>query len=110
AVRAIADGAPPSPEELFHVLLDQAIAVLSALDGPEARTVLSWAESIRTMADELGPLIDAAQGNADPAVALQVVQRALDRTLDTLGFSGLRTVVDFVARLAAAGPDEQRRL
>jgi hypothetical protein len=95
AVEGIASGIPENRTEIFNVLVDQLLRVLTSLDGPEAETIRAWVQSVQDLSRNLLPLIDQAATVEDPqALVVQVFQQALDNVLDTLGYGSVKHLID----------------
>jgi hypothetical protein len=97
AVRSISDGVPEDRTAVVGALLDQILGVLGILEGPEAEKIRSWIQSTRELQQVLMPLIEEAQSSSDPsALAVEVIQRSLDSTLDAFGFERIKGLLDFL--------------
>jgi hypothetical protein len=100
AIRGISQGVPQDRSAIVSSLLDQILGVLASLQGPEAEKIRSWVQSVQELHSVLMPLIEQARTAADPqALVVEVVQRSLNSTLDTLGFGRVKGLVDFLDSL-----------
>ncbi|MBI3953188.1 MAG: hypothetical protein HY330_01600 [Chloroflexi bacterium] len=97
SIRKISEGIPQDRSSIVSALLDEILRVLASLEGPEAEKIRSWIQSVEELHRVLMPLIEQARTAPDPAaLAVQVVQRSLDSTLDTLGFGPARRLLGFL--------------
>lgn len=96
AIQTITQHAPANPTGVVNTLLDQILAVLGSLEGPEAENIRTWLQSLQDLESVLVPLIAQAQHSPDPAVMLvQVIERALQATLEVFGFSEIQSLLTF---------------
>lgn len=106
AVVAISQGVPVDRTAVVSLLVDQIVAVFATLDGPEARAVQAWIDSVAEQARVLLPIIEAAGAQPDPAaVAVAVVERSLAGVLDTLGLGEIAELLAFADRFLDVTPD-----
>lgn len=99
-IRAIADDVPENPAGVFSTLLDQLLQILGTLDGEDAQKIRAWAQSVQKLHQQVLPLILEAQANPDPtALALAFVERQVNSTLETLGYTPLRDMAIALTRL-----------
>ncbi|HEX8201360.1 MAG TPA: hypothetical protein VF590_12805 [Isosphaeraceae bacterium] len=102
AIRGISGGVPSDRTAIVSALLDQILGVLASLDGPEAAQIRAWGQAVEEQSRAFGPLIAEVQAGADPAdLVVAVVRRALESTLETLGFGPAQKLVESMERLAA---------
>jgi hypothetical protein len=96
-VQSISHGIPSDRSGVVKTLVDQLLGIAGSFEGPEAETIRAWLQSIEELRDVLLPLIDEATASGDPAgVAIQVMEHALDSTLDVLGFGAAKSLVHFL--------------
>ncbi|MCB0126747.1 MAG: hypothetical protein KDE58_31025, partial [Caldilineaceae bacterium] len=96
-INAIRDGVPPDHSAIVSALLDQILAVLGSLSGPEADAIQAWIQSLAGMQARLAPLIAAAQSAPNPeTLAIEVVQHVVDNFLGRLGFDEIQRFVAFL--------------
>ncbi|HEU0299752.1 MAG TPA: hypothetical protein VFR37_09865, partial [Longimicrobium sp.] len=102
AVRGLVEGIPQNPTAVVSALLDQILAVLGTLNGPEAEAIRAWIQSLQEQHAQLMPLIEEAMEAEDPAaLVLDVFRRALEGTLEVFGYGEVRRFVADLDRLSA---------
>jgi len=97
AITAISQSVPVDRTAIVSTLVDQLVAVFAALDGPEARAVQAWIDSVAEQARSLLPLIEAGASVPDPAaLVLAVFERSLTSTIETFGLGQVGELVAFL--------------
>lgn len=97
AVRGISQGVPPDHTAIVSGLLDQILAVIASMQGPEAEMIRSWVQTTTEMFRVLMPVIEEAQQSPDPAAfAIEAVTKSLGSTLEVFGFSQASRLVNFL--------------
>lgn len=94
-VRGLADGVPENRSGVFQALVEQALEVVSSLEGPEAGVIQGWARALEQQVRQWLPLIEEAQASPDPqSFAVDVFDAALDQVLGAFGFARIQVLLD----------------
>jgi hypothetical protein len=99
-VQGISAGVPSDRTAVLRELLDQILAVLMSLEGPEAQDIRAWTRTLLEMHRVLMPLLAKAQTLPDPAsLVVQVIERALRSILEVFGVRRVQQLFKFLGRL-----------
>lgn len=102
AIQSISNGLPENRIGIVSVLLDQVLAVVGSIEGPEAEKIAAWISSLQELNRILTPLITQAQASGNPTdIALEVVQNTIGGVLDILGFKEVNSLLSFLDNFAS---------
>ena len=97
AVRGIASGIPENRMGVLAPLVEQLLAVLQSLRGPEAEQIQGWIESLEIQLSAFLPLIEAAANHPNPGeLVIKAAGDALAGVLDVFEFPRIQAALGFL--------------